>query len=66
LCFNNHDIVEKVAVPEWDAGGLESVSQTFAPPLDVDGKKTPSKNLYQVLRGGSSYSRFSMISFQEL
>jgi len=39
LCFNNHDIVETVAVPEWDAGGLESVSQTFAPPLDVDGKK---------------------------
>ena len=41
MCFNNHDIVEKVAVPEWDAGGLESVSQTFAPPLDVDGKKIP-------------------------
>jgi len=39
LCFNNHDIVETVAVLVWDAVGLECVSQTFAPPLVVDGKK---------------------------
>jgi len=32
---DNHDLVWTVAVPEWDAGGLAPVMQTFAGPLGV-------------------------------